>query len=296
MMGEDRVLLKSKELEVVLRLPGCYTRSRYDHSGMIEQVSMGENRFLSREIIGDGEGLGGVGLAFCLEWDDTALYDQTLIADYFPLPGVGLLRKADTAAFQFTRDYQVVPFEHTIHVNPACVEIQSLPHLCQNTAFELRRRFRVSGNTLTIECELKNCGPSEISGTEFCHNFFCFNGKKIDSSYRLSFPYTLNPRMRRGQILLERDALRLGCFDGATASTAFWLNGYEGLSSHWMKLENTETQTGVLIEDDFPLARFYSWDNEYALCPETFKAFQLKPGESSCWRRTYSFYTLDSKT
>ena len=293
-MDIDRILLKREELEVVFRLPGCYTRSRYDHSGMVEQVHLGENSFLSREIIGGGDGLGGIGLAFCLEWNDTALYDQTSIADYFPLPGVGLLRKADTAAFQFTKDYRVVPFEHKVNIKPDSVEVQSLPHLCQDTAFEQLRRFRVDGRTLTVDCELKNCGPSVISGTEFCHNFFCFNGKKIDSSYRLSFPYTLIPRMRRGQILLERDALRLGSFDEATASTAFWLNGYEGLSSHWMKLENSETQTGVLVEDDFPLARFYSWDNESALCPETFKAFDLKPGESCSWRRAYTFYTLDS--
>ena len=59
-MDIDRILLKSEELEVVFRLPGCYTRSRYDHSGMVEQVHLGENSFLSREIIGGGDGLGGV--------------------------------------------------------------------------------------------------------------------------------------------------------------------------------------------------------------------------------------------
>ena len=295
-MENDRTVLKSEELEVILRLPECYSRSRYDHSGMVEQVRLGKNSFLSGEKIGDGDGLGGIGLAFCLEWNDTAIYDRTAVADYFPLPGGGLLRKADTTAFQFTRDYAVVPFEHIVKIQPDSAEIHSLPHLCQDTAFEQVRRFRVEGRTLAVECELKNCGPSVISGTEFCHNFFCFNGEEIDSSYCLRFPYTIIPRMRRGQILLERDALRLGDFDETTASTAFWLNGFEGLSSHWMKLENAKTRTGVLVEDHFPLARFYSWDNLSALCPETFKAFELKPGESASWCRAYTFYSLDSQS
>ena len=135
-MENDRTVLKSEELEVILRLPECYSRSRYDHSGMVEQVRLGKNSFLSGEKIGGGDGLGGIGLAFCLEWNDTAIYDRTAVADYFPLPGVGLLRKADTTAFQFTRDYAVVPFEHIVKIQPDSAEIHSLPHLCQDTAFE----------------------------------------------------------------------------------------------------------------------------------------------------------------
>ena len=69
-MDIDRILLKSEELEVVFRLPGCYTRSRYDHSGMVEQVHLGENSFLSREIIGGGDGLGGIGLALPFSGDN----------------------------------------------------------------------------------------------------------------------------------------------------------------------------------------------------------------------------------
>ena len=64
-MREKSVVLTNGELSVSVLLPGSYSRSRYDHSGMVEQVSLGGNSFLSREQIGEGDGLGGVGLAFC---------------------------------------------------------------------------------------------------------------------------------------------------------------------------------------------------------------------------------------
>ena len=38
-MEDKRVILSNGELELKLLLPGSYDRSRYDHSGMVEQVT-----------------------------------------------------------------------------------------------------------------------------------------------------------------------------------------------------------------------------------------------------------------
>lgn len=291
-MDCQNAVIHSGELEVSVRLPGSYSRSRYDHSAMVEQVRLGENTFLSREQIGDSDGLGGIGLAFCFEWADTSLHDRTAVADLFPMMGVGLLKRTDTSPFLFTRDYPVTSFEHTVNVTGSSVEIHTLPHLSQGMAFDEQRIIQVQGSSLIVTCTLKNEGTLPIEGTEFCHNFFCFDEMPIDGRYRLSFPYTILPKMRRGQILLERDALRPGAFDGPTASSAFWISGYEGLQSHWFKLEHDETRTGVLVEEDFPVCRIYNWYNPAALCPETFISLSLAPGESMRWTRKYSFYSF----
>ena len=291
-MREKSVVLTNGELSASVLLPGSYSRSRYDHSGMVEQVSLGGNSFLSREQIGEGDGLGGVGLAFCFEWRDTTLHDSTAIADLFPQLGVGLLKRTDTSPWLFTRDYPVTEFEHTVDIGESCVAVHTLPHLCRGVAVEQCRRFSLEGNSLVVTAELRNVGSAPIEAREFCHNFFRFNNRSIDQSYRLSFPYTILPRMRRGQILIERDALRPGDFDAPTASTAYWLTGYEGLREHWMKLENDETKTGLLIQDAFPIEHIYCWSNQAALCPETFVEISLAPGQSKTWRREYSFYQL----
>lgn len=291
-MEDKRVILSNGELELKLLLPGSYDRSRYDHSGMVEQVTMGENTFLSRELIGEGFGLGGRGLACCFEWTDTALHDKAAVADTFPQIGVGLLKRTDTSPFLFNRDYPVIPFQHVVDLGESCAQVHTLPHLCFDAAVDQTRSWRLEGKSLVMTSTLKNVGSVDVNATEFCHNFFKFNNKDIDSKYRISFPYTILPRIRRGQVMCERDALRLGEFDGPSASTAFWLNGYEGLQSHWLKIEHDETRTGVLIEEDFPLCRIYSWNNKDAICPETFIAISLAPGESVTWTRKYSFYTF----
>ena len=82
---------------------------------------------------------------------------------------------------------------------------------------------------------------------------------------------------------------RLGEFAGPTESSAFWIRGWEGLKSHWMKLENAAKGMSVLIEDGVPVCNFYSWNNFNAFCPEVFAPIDLESGESVSYRRSYTF-------
>lgn len=193
-------------------------------------------------------------------------------------------------SFLFTKEYPVIPFEHVVEVTETYVRVHTLPHLCCGVAVDQYKTFTVEGNCLTITNRIQNVGEKEISATEFCHNFFQFDGREVDEKYKLEFPYTVSTRIRRGELHVERDSIRLGAFDKATSSTAFWVNGYEGLRSHWMKLSHEETGTSVLIEDQFPVCRFYSWNNEAAVCPETFADIHLKPDEMLTYSRKYYFF------
>ena len=289
-MKQKAAVLKSKDLEVKILLDWGYDRSRYDWGGTVGQVTMNGHTFLSKELNSSGGvGLGGVGLTNVFEWRDTTLYDAASIADFFPLLGVGLLKKTDTAPFLFTRDYPVVPFEHQVETDENRVSIRTMPHLCCGIAADMKKTFSVQDNVLTVAFEINNVGPAPIHATEFCHNFFKFDDHTIDKSYRLTFPYTIETKIRRGQVLAERDAYRLGEFDGPTESTAFWINGWEGLRSHWMKLSNEQLGMSVLMEDDVAVCNFYSWNNANAFCPEVFAPIDLKPGESICYTRKYTF-------
>lgn len=289
-MAQNFVILKNEQLEAKILLDWDYRRSRYDWGGTVGQVTMQGHTFLSEERTpSGGVGLGGVGLTNVWEWQDTHLYDQTAIADFFPLPGVGLLKKTDTNPFLFTKDYPVTPFQHIIRSDPNQVSIRTLPHLCQGVAIDMEKQYHLEGNTLVVTFQVTNTGPEEIHATEFCHNFFRFDDQSIDSSYRLSFPYTICPEIRRGELIATRDTYRLGSFDGPTESTAFSLTGWQGLSSHWMKLENPALGMSVLIEDTVPICHFYSWNNFNAFCPEVFAPIDLKPGEKVMYMRKYTF-------
>lgn len=289
-MGPKAATLKNDCLSAEILLDWGYTRSRYDWGGTVGQVTRDGHRYLSRELHRDGGvGLGGVGLTNVFEWRDTALFERTQIGDDFPLLGVGLLRRNDSSPFLFTRDYGVTPFERVVRCAEDSVSIRTLPHLCQGTAVDMTKRYSLSGETLLVEFLIRNTGRNAVHATEFCHNFVRFDDREIDSSYRVSFPYSLEAKARRGQLILERDAYRLGEFDGPTDSSAFWIRGWEGLQSHWMKIENEELGMGLLVEDEFPVCDFYSWNNFNAICPEVFAPIDLAPGQAVSYRRKYSF-------
>ena len=287
------MLLQNSALTVEVSDVGSdYTRSRYDWCGIIKQVTLnGTSTFLSREVSPDGGcGLGGIGLCSVFEWAGTATYDEAPVAGLFPMIGTGLLKKGSALPFQFTADYEVTTFtRECIPEGDEAVTFHTLPYLCCGIAVEQFKTIRICGNSLTITHRLRNVGVKDIEATEFSHNFFMFNDYEVNGDYLLQLPYTICPRLRRGTLKIQRDACWLGGFDAATASSAFWLNGYEGLKEHWMKLIHEPSGHSVLIEDHFPVVRFYSWNNRYAFCPETFCRISLRPGEEMAYRRSYSF-------
>jgi len=285
-------ILENEDISVEVLYDWGYERSRYDWGGTVSQVTKAGHTFLSREVNANGStGLSGVGLTNVLEWENTDLYDKTEIAGHFPMLGIGLCRKTDTAPFLFTRDYPVTPFQRIVEADADHVSIRTLPHMVLDTAVDMTKTYTLSGNSLIVSFKFHNVGRTEIHATEFCHNFIKFDDRPVDSSYRVSFPYSLTAEMRRGQIILERDAYRIGEFDIPTESSAFWIHGWEGMQSHWMKIENIETSASVFIEDNFPVCKFYSWNNINACCPEIFAPIHLRPNESLSYTRKYTFNT-----
>ena len=289
-MMPKELTLSNEFLQVQVLLDWYYKGSRYDWGGTIGQVTVNGHTFLSKEQNADGStGLGGIGLTNVWEWTDTSIYDRTAMADYFPLPGVGLLKKVDTSPFLFTKTYQVEPYKRQISVEQDSVTIRTLPYFCQNTAMETVKSYHLEKNKLVVSFHITNTGSEEIHATEFCHNFFQFDGHPIDGTYCLRFPYSIQPELRRGELVISRDRYRLGAFDAPTNSTAFWIKGWQGLQHHWMELSNETLGMSVLIEDLFPVCRFYSWNNPWAFCPETFAPIDLAPGEETSYSRVYHF-------
>lgn len=167
--------------------------------------------------------------------------------------------------------------------------MRSLPTLSHGIAFEQTKTVSVSDNYLIISNHIKNVGDKAFEATEFCHNFICFDNYPVDHRYKMLLPYKLSASMRRGELLISQNSYRCASFDMGTGSSAFWISGYEGLSCHWMKLTHDELPLSLLIEEDFPLFKFFSWNTPHAFCPETFIHLSLMPGEERAFNRKYTF-------
>lgn len=290
------IQLSSNRLTVELMIPGTeYQGSRYDWSSMIKQVTLDNNHsFLSGERYADGSvGMGGVGLASVFEFDHTNLYDEVNIADQFPILGVGLATKTDSMPFQFNKAYPVTtPFPRMISHDENTCTIHTQPILCNGIALEQTKAILVQDNRLIIRNTLRNVGCRPIHAKEFSHNFFCFDRHSVDSTYKLTLPFQISARSRRGDYIIGYNSIQPYCFDHGTQSSALFVEGYAGLGSHTMRLDNQCTGTSVTIIDQFPPSHFYLWCNPGAFCPEVFCKINLEPNETLEYSRIYHFNCL----
>lgn len=291
-MDVNAITLQSERLKVKVLQPGTrYQGSRYDWSGIIEQITLDDQHtFCSEERYnGVHGGMYGIGLCGVFEWTDTHLYDNIPAFDSFPLLGVGLLRKPDMNAFVFNKPYVVEPFTRHSEWDETHVTIHTLPRLCCGVAVDQVKTIRVEGNSVIISQTLTNVGQETIDAVEFNHNFLKFDEQPVCSDYQMSLPYAPKITLRRGELTLQTSGFKPQKFDEISGSLAFRIQGCEDMTEHWMKLENTVLGTSVLIEDKFPVTCMYCFTNPDTCSTETYKQIHLLPGESMSFERKYTF-------
>jgi len=289
------ITLKTERLQAKIPLPGeAYTGSRYDWSGIVSQVTLdGKHTFLSfdnpDETAVQTRGLGLIGI---IETPDNLGYDDTPMVGRFPMLGVGLLKRADMGPFIYNRPHDVLPFQREWSITEDTAIFTTYPFLCNGYAVKQIKTISLIDDTLRITNSFENTGTRDITFTEANHNFFGFDEKPIDSSYLLTLPYNVSPTIRRGEVLTGFNTVSPGRFDPATQSTALALKGFNGLSCHFMTIENKETGTGVSVKDDFAPSGGYIFCNTHTFAVEVFYTQTLEPGQSCFYDRTYRFYQM----
>lgn len=288
------ITLKTDLISAEIPLPGeAYARSRYDWSGIVSQVRLGgRHTFLSTEYPDPKKGGGGLGLIGIFDSDDNLEYDKTELADRFPLMGAGLLKRPDMNAYCFINDYNVLPFLREWDYDASSAVFTTFPMLCNGYAMRQVKTIALKGSSLTITNTLTNEGEKPLNIREVNHNFLQFDSHPIDGSTVLTFPYNLNPKIRRGVLSVGFNTLALSSFDPLSRTAAVAVYGYQGLSAHHLQIENHETQTGLTISEDFPVSRVYIFMSESAIAPEMFCSMNISPGDGFTYNRTYRFYEL----
>lgn len=282
------IILNNGVLEVRVAEPGKeYRRSRYDWNGMILQVTLqGRHTFFPDAQVED---MGGRGLFDVFEFKNTDHYDQTELADRFPLIGVGLLKKEDPQPFCFFREYDVLPFQRSWQQDGQSLIFYTYPLISQGIAVRQEKKLTLNGNSLTVSHYINNVGNKRIELQNFCHNFFQFDHMPIDENYVLHLPYKPAVDVRRGLLNVGFNTIALAQFDCNDPTAAFVMHGYEELQNSGFVLENQKAGTKVIVDEDFRSIRSYNWVCENAFCPETFCDITLEPGESMSFSRTYTF-------
>lgn len=215
-------------------------------------------------------------------------YTEAQPGETFMKIGVGELVKDSNRPYQFSHQYAFRQMAVvSVAEQPDSVQLTQAVKTASGWGYELSKTYRVSVSeaSLRIEYVLKNTGTQTIHTEQYNHNWFALNGAQPGPAYFLEtkFPLTGNADW------LDREGTRLVPLRPVAKST-YYPSAEGGTSAdNRLVLGNPAEGMSVEIGGDFDPARFALYAEPTAICPEVFVEFQLHPGESRKWSRSYQF-------
>lgn len=285
----NKINIEYKDTKATLLYPGsAYSRSRFDWTGIVEQLTAGSVPFLGKEAEGDYKGSEGIGLSSEFGIKTPLSYWRTLPGREFMKIGVGALTRDSVMPYSFFRDYPVRPFETEVQAFENKVEFSQKSCSAGPYAYDYVKTIELSDRVLTINYHLMNRGEKRIRTEEYCHNFFRPGDRDLTS--RLSVETSIPVRSRKtvGQILMPREGLIQ--FNGDPREV-FYMYGLlkDRPGDFSWKITDEESGTSVRGIEDFPVSKFALWGMKHVISPETFHTFTLESGDDLKWSRKYLF-------
>ncbi len=291
-------ILRNKNLEVKIDHPlENYRSSRFDWTGKVSEIRYrGKTMTITEKPDGENENIFGKGLFNEFSMDTALGFDDAEIGEWFHKIGIGLLRK-DGPDYEFFKEYEIKPAHFDVFVEVDRVKIECISAVVNDYAYILRKEFILRDNRLDIKYSLENSGKKDFEVEEYVHNFMAFSNERVDSDYTLKLPFKIT-RNEDAETLNPDTVLdfvdREVTFNGETENQFFasYLNGLEKVESKW-ELIHSDQNIGVSETASFPTNKVNLWGWKHVISPELFHEFQLKPGETEEWIRTYHFFELD---
>ena len=208
------LILSTRSIRVEIAQPGEFpnTTTRFDRAGFVTGVTL-EDRYqvCAREPDHlSHPSTGGMGL--CSEFRLPRPAQEAKAGEWFPKPGVGLLRKDAEGGYVLHQRYPCEPFEVLTQRAGDSVTFLTLPKPCGGYAMQQEKTLRVSGNALAMEITLTNTGSQALELEEYCHNFITIERLPLGEGYSLAMPVVSQDGKapRRGEALMGRGASRSG--------------------------------------------------------------------------------------
>lgn len=285
---------------------GYYRGARFDWSGVISRLEYkGHNYFgvwfpeyeptLHDAITGPVEEFRSA--------DGALGYAEAKPGDLFIKIGVGILQKPDESAYKFVRPYKIVSNGVWV-VRPLAdrVEFEQEIKDVRGYAYVYKKTVRLAGKKrpeLILEHTLKNTGKRAIETEVYNHDFFVIDGQPTGPPFTIRFPFAPKATERLGDAAVIRGneiGYTRELREGGHESVAGYLTGFSpSVKDNQIRVENSKVNAGVEEIGNRPLSKLYLWSVRTTVCPEAYIALNIAPGQSSKWRITYRFYTLDEK-
>lgn len=318
-----RVTLDSGVVNLTVDLPdpvdGVYRGTRFDWSGMIEQLHYAGHDFYGRwftntdptvhdfifsgnEIVaGPCSAATGPADEF-ISGETVPGYDQAAAGGTFVKIGVGVLRKPDDQPYDRYHLYTIVDGgKWTVRAHRQSVLFrQELADPSSGYGYVYEKTIRlVPGKAeMTIEHTLRNTGQHTIDTDVYNHNFLVLDHRTTGPDFVITEPFEIQtPKpvdaalgMVEGKRILYRREL--------TGKEVFTtpISGFGATAKDYdIHIENTQAGVGMHITADQPLAQEQLWSIRAVLAVEPYIHMSIAPGSSFRWSYHYRYYSLPQR-
>lgn len=289
-------------LKAVLFTPdardGYYRATRFDWAGIINSLQFQGHEYFGPRVTPPNPLIHNsiAGPVECFEED--LGFDDAKPGGRFVRIGVGVLEKPLAPDFQpgFDHTYRVLdPGRRRLAKGENWIEfVQEIPAE-QGYGFVYTKRIQLTSakSEMTIFHVLKNTGSKVIETTQYNHNYFMIDRQTSGPGFVLRFRFA--PRLN-----LVRGSLELASVSGneilvlkeppVDSLALLEVEGYEPTADHYdITLENRNTEAGVQITTDRPMAKLRIVVDRAIVAPEPFIKLRVPPGKSEEWTTTYTF-------
>lgn len=288
------ITIKSDRLSVEIASPGeaPNTTKRFDRAGFVTQVTLdNEHIFCSREPDNlPHPSSGGYGL--CNEYQLRQPSVDAQMGEYFPKPGVGLLKKDLEGGYVLHHQYETDPYEIEAEAKENSVVFHTLPKECMGYAFEQTKTYTVSGNELTMKVELTNKGEKKAVMNEYCHNFVTIDKRPIGPEYFIHMPISSQEGKapKSGKALVGREG-GIGYTGYYNEPSMFDISADEVTCEAPFTWTITHSETPVTISETLSEkpSKIVIWTIDHIISPEVMCHIELEPGETKVWTRKWTF-------
>jgi hypothetical protein len=290
---------------------GFYRSTRFDWSGVISSLEYAGHRYYGpwftksdppvRDFVYQGAdivtGAQSTMMGPAEEFQRPQGYAAAKPGGTFVKIGVGVLRKADDAAYSPYTNYEIVDAgTWSVKKGAASVEfVQELHDAGSGYGYVYRKTVRLTAGEpeLVLEHSLQNTGRLPLQTSQYNHNFLSLDGAPTSADFVVSAPFQIHPdRAPDPKLAVVRgsEILYAKTLEGEERVT-FALQGFGADPKDYdFRVENRRTGAGVRVRSDRPLASASLWSIRSVISIEPFVDVSTEPGKTFTWKYTYTYY------
>ena len=288
---------------------GYYRGTRFDHSGIIDQMTVDNHRFFT-DFRQPHDPLGHdhiPGTAEEFGMDDPLGYEEAQAGDGFVKIGVGILQRANREPYQFHGKYATIELGKWVITNGdrglSFLGFEQELHGPRGWAyryvkkFELLKDSHVNGSDgiapdwigFKIVRSLTNLGTKPIHTTHYGHNFLRMDDFPPGVGYTLSFPFEpqLDEKFQTQQVvdvvghdlIFFSDVLKDKAVFGQIIAPAD--------AESRITLQHDKVPYALQITTSRPILKWMLYCHPPAICPEPFIEINVAPHDTFDWETEY---------